>query len=267
MKMKLKILTTATLLTTTTLSMLGNSLTVLPANAENLQHIQKLLSSKQCQQCDLSNAGLVLADLAGAQLSGANLSRANLSRANLAGADLSGANLSGASLGGANLTGANLSGANLTGTDLRDAYLVNAKLFGTNLSTAFVQGAIGIPESAGSMEDFYAWGIVESDRGNYRAAIENYNKALSLKPDFAAALLGRGVARYNLGDIAGATQDAQSATVLFTVQENMAGSQVSQNVVQGIQIAQNPPKARSGTSLGNAVISIASFLFQMIAPF
>lgn len=264
MNMKLKIITTAVLLTTTSLSLLSNALAPLQANAENLQQIQKLLSSKQCQQCDLSNAGLVYADLAGAQLSGADLSRANLSRANLAGTDLSGANLSGASLAGANLTGANLSGANLTGTDLRDAYLVNAKLFGTNLNTAFVQGAIGIPQYAGTVEDFYAWGIVESDRGNYRAAIENYNKALSLKPDFAAALLGRGVARYNLGDVAGATQDAQSATVLFTVQENMAGSQVSQNVVQGIQIAIDPPKARSRTSIGDTLVSLASLLFSLI---
>jgi uncharacterized protein YjbI with pentapeptide repeats len=208
-----------------------------------------------------------LANLAGANLSGADLTRANLSRANLMGADLSGANLSGASLSGANLSGANLSGANLSGTDLRDAFLVNAQLFGTNLSTAFVQGAIGIPQYAGTAEDFYAWGVVESERGDHRAAIENYNKALSLKSDFAPAILARGVARYNLGDVSGGSQDAQIAATLFSVQQNTAGYQLSQNVITGIEIARNPPKARSGSSVGNFLVSLGSVLFQLLSPF
>jgi hypothetical protein len=48
MTMKLTILTTAAFLTT--------SLTVV-AHAENLQHTQQLLSTKQCPQCELSSAG------------------------------------------------------------------------------------------------------------------------------------------------------------------------------------------------------------------
>jgi tetratricopeptide (TPR) repeat protein len=259
MNMKLTILTTAALLTTTNLSAI--------ATAENLQHIQQLLSTKQCQQCDLSGAGLVVADLAGAKLSGADLSRANLSRANLMGADLTGANLSGASLNGANLSGANLSGANLGGTDLRDAFLANAQLFGTSLNTAYVQGAIGIPQYAGTPEDFYAWGVGEANRGNYKAAIEFYNQALILKPDFAPAFLARGVARFNLGDPAGATQDAQKAGDIFNVQGNPVGYQTSQDMIRGIEIAQNPPKARSGTSLGNAIVGVGSLLFRLLSPF
>ena len=258
MNMKLTILTTAALLTAISLSAV--------ANAENLQQTQKLLSTKECAQCDLSNAGLVLSDLAGANLSGANLSRANLSRTNLAGADLSGADLSGASLNGANLTGANLSGANLSGTDLRDAYLVNAKLYGTTLNTAYVQGAIGIPQYAGTPEDFYAWGVVEAERGNYKAAIANYNQTLSLKPDFAPAFLGRAVARFRLGEDAGATQDAQRAGALFTAQGNTLGYQASQNLVQNIEIVRNPPKPGGGSSLGNAIVSIGSLLFQLLSP-
>src|SRR4028118_1414235 len=162
MNLKLTVFTTAALLTTTSLSAV--------AKAENLQHIQQLLSTRQCSQCELSGAGLVLADLSGANLSGADLSRANLSRANLTGANLTGANLTGASLNGANLSGANLSGANLSATDLRDAFLGNAQLFGTSLNTAYIQGAVGIPEYAGTPEDFYAWGVTESERGNYRGA-------------------------------------------------------------------------------------------------
>ena len=259
--MKLIILTAATLLTTT-LSVTCDAVAPLRANAENLEQTQQLLATKQCPKCELSNVGLVLANLAGANLSGADLTRANLSRANLMGADLSGANLSGASL-----SGANLSGANLSGTDLRDAFLVNAQLFGTNLSTAFVQGAIGIPQYAGTAEDFYAWGVVESEKGDHRAAIENYNKALSLKSDFAPAILARGVARYNLGDASGGSQDAQIAATLFSIQQNTAGYQLSQNVVTGIEIARNPPKARSGSSVGNFLVSLGSVLFQLLSPF
>jgi uncharacterized protein YjbI with pentapeptide repeats len=253
--MKLTILTTAALLTTTSLSAV--------ANAENLQQTQQLLSTKECAQCDLSNAGLVLSDLAGANLSGANLSRANLSRTNLAGADLSGANLSGASLNGANLSGANLSGANLNGTDLREAYLVNAKLYGTTLNMAYVQGAIGIPQYAGTPEDFYAWGVSEAARGNYREAIEKFNQVLTVKPDFAPAFLARGVALYRLGDEAGATLDAQSAGVLFTAQGNTLGYQTSQNFVKAIEVARNPPKQR-GPSFGDFLGSIGSVLLQLL---
>jgi hypothetical protein len=51
--MKLKFLTTAALLTTTSLSVLGDTLAPLHAKAENLQHTQQLLSTKQCPQCEL----------------------------------------------------------------------------------------------------------------------------------------------------------------------------------------------------------------------
>lgn len=264
--MKRTILTIAALLTTTSLGVMREVLVPLRANAENLQQIQQLLSTRECQQCDLSNAGLVLSNLQGANLTGADLSRANLSQANLMNADLSGANLSGASLNGANLTGANLTGANLMGTDLRDAYLVNAKLFGTDLKSAFIQGTVGIPQYAGTAEDFYAWGVVESERGDYKAAIANYNQALDLKPDFAPAFLGRGVARFKLGDEGGGAQDAQRASVLFTAQGNTTGYQASQNLIKTIEIVQNPPKVRSGTSLGNALVGIGSLLLQLI-PF
>ncbi|WP_293141005.1 hypothetical protein [Okeania sp. SIO3I5] len=43
----------------------------LQAIAENIQHTQKLLSSKQCPNCELTGVGLVLASLQGANLEGA----------------------------------------------------------------------------------------------------------------------------------------------------------------------------------------------------
>ncbi len=261
MNLKLTVFTTAALLTTTSLSTV--------AKAENLQHIQQLLSTRQCSQCELSGAGLVLADLSGANLSGADLSRANLSRANLTGANLTGANLTGASLNGANLNGANLSGANLSATDLRDAFLGNAQLFGTSLNTAYIQGAVGIPEYAGTPEDFYAWGVTESERGNYRGAITKYNQALSLKPEFAPALLARGLALYKLGNEARATQDAKNAEALFTAQGNTTGAQASQNFLQVMEIARKPPKTSGGgaSSIGNLLLGVGSLLLQLLSPF
>jgi uncharacterized protein YjbI with pentapeptide repeats len=267
MKMKRTILTTAALLATTSLIAMRDAIAPLPALAENLQHTQQLLSTRQCPQCQLQGVGLTLANLEGANLSGADLSRANLSRANLMGADLSGANLSGASLNGANLTGANLSGANLSGTDLRDAYLVNAQLFGVSLNSAFVQGAIGIPEYAGTAEDFYAWGAIESQRGNYTAAINFYNQSLGLKPDFAPAFLGRAIARYRLRDEGGAIRDAERASALFTNQGNTTGYQASQTLIEGIEYARNPPKVKDRPSLGNAIVGVGSLLLRLLGSF
>jgi uncharacterized protein YjbI with pentapeptide repeats len=256
--MKLPLIATATLLTATSL--------VVPARAENLQHTQQLLSTKQCVNCDLSNAGLVVTDLSGAQLTGSNLSRANLSRANLSGADLSGANLAGASLNGANLTGANLTGANLMGADLREAYLFNANLAGVDLTMTYVQGALGIPSNAGTPEQFYGWGVAEAERGNYQSAIAYYNQSLNLNPNFAPAYLARGIARYRLGDSRGATQDAQIAEQFFTNQNNAVGIQSAQNFLKGMELARNAAQRGQGggSNFGNFLGSIGSVLLRLL---
>lgn len=93
--MRLKILATTILLTTMGLTA--------PAIAKSYEpnHLKRLLETKQCPGCDLTNA-----DLRGA----------NLRYADLRGADLRGANLSNADLRGANLTGAKLTNANQEGT-------------------------------------------------------------------------------------------------------------------------------------------------------
>ena len=58
--MKNQIIATVTFFTTLTLTT-----TVQAANPE---HVKQLLATKQCQNCDLSGAGLVMADLSGADL-------------------------------------------------------------------------------------------------------------------------------------------------------------------------------------------------------
>ena len=234
--MKSPILVASALLTTISLAE--------PALSANSEHIRQLLATKQCQDCDLSGAGLVLANLSGANLRGANLSGANLSRANLSGADLTGANLNGSSLFGANLSGVKLSQADLSVADLRNTYLVNAELATANLSGANLQGAIGIPAQAGKPEDFYTWGVGEAQKGEFRGAIDHFNQALSINPNFAPAYLARGVARYQILDRPGAIQDAKVAEQLFLAQGNTGASQTAQTFIKQLQTPPTTPKSK-----------------------
>lgn len=235
-----------------------------PASSANLEHIKQLLATRQCQGCDLSGAGLVLANLSGANLSGANLRSANLSRANIVGADLSGADLSNASLYGANLSGAKLSGAHLNAADLRDAYLVNTDLANAELNGANLQGAIGVTSQIAKAEDFYSWGIGEAQKGDHKEAIDYLNQAISINPDFAAAYLARSVAYYQLFDRAGAIRDAKSAEQLFLAQANAEGYQTADKFVKELEAVQNTPKPKSQGNFLNAVGGIASFLLQFL---
>jgi uncharacterized protein YjbI with pentapeptide repeats len=237
------------------------------SHGEDLNHLQQLLSTRKCPQCDLSGSGLVQSNLAGAKLNGANLVGANLSQANLSGADLSGANLTGASLFGANLTGANLSGAILTGVDLRGAYLNNANLDNTKLDTAYIQGTVGIPNSAGTPELFYSWGMAEAKQGRTSTAIENFNKALTINPEYAPAYLARSMAHYRMGQNALAAQDAQMASTLFEQQNNTTGYEAAQNFIKGMEIALKPKDEGGGNAqLDQMVQGIGSLLLQFVLP-
>ncbi len=256
--MSLRIVTTATFLTV----LLSPSV----ALAENLTDLNQLLSTQTCQRCNLINAGLVRADLAGAQLQGANLINANLSRANLSGADLSGADLTGASLHGANLTGANLTGATLNQTDLRNAYLENAQLENTTLETAYIRGAIGIPTSASSAKQFYRIAAAEAEAGNYEGALKYCNLAISVDSEYAPAYLGRGVARFRLGDEAGATQDGERALQLFQEQNNPTGIQASQQFMKAMELASQLRENNNGGGggLNRVFTTVGSLLMRFL---
>jgi uncharacterized protein YjbI with pentapeptide repeats len=251
-------------LTIATTALLTTICLAAPALSANSEHTRQLLATKECQSCDLSGAGLVLANLSGAALSGANLSGANLSRANLSGADLSGANLNGASLFGANLSGANLSGADLSVADLRDTYLVNADLAGANLSGASLQGAIGIPSQVGKAEDFYRWGVAQGQKGNSRGAIEHFNQALSINSDFAAAYLARGVARYQLLDRPGAIRDAKLAEKLFLAQGNTGGYLTTQTFIKELQSPQISSTSKGKPNFMNFLAGLSSVLLRFM---
>ncbi|HEY9882273.1 MAG TPA: pentapeptide repeat-containing protein [Thermosynechococcaceae cyanobacterium] len=235
-----------------------------PAWAENLEHTQKLLATKQCSGCELRNAGLVYADLRGADLSQADLTRANLSQANLQGADLRGAILVGASLSGANLTEAKLDGANLNAVDLRHAYMTNATVAGANLEQAMLQGAIGLPAEIGKAEDFYKWAVAHGEQKNYAAAVENFNQALARQPDFAQAYLGRGLARLQTSDQTGAIADLKQADKLFTAKGD---TKTAQGIQQSIKELETPPaKPKKGNGFGINLLSAFATLLQFFLP-
>ena len=117
-----------------------------PVHAADADHVQRLLDTRSCASCDLSNADLRGLDLSHTNLTGANLSRANLSQTNLSYANLTGANLyqtnfqqtnlTVANLRNANLTGATLEGANLSAANLDQATLNNTSLAASNLTKA-----------------------------------------------------------------------------------------------------------------------------------
>jgi tetratricopeptide (TPR) repeat protein len=236
-----------------------------PCLAENLSHTRQLLSTKECANCNLANAGLVMSELAGANLSSANLVGANLSRANLVGANLRGANLTGTSLYGANLTGADLTGAILEGTDLRETYLTNARMEGVNISRAHLQGAMGIPERVGSAEDFYRWGFSEWQQNNLHSAVYQFDRAIALDPQYASAYLGRSLSRYRLGNDVGAMEDAKLAERIFVSRQNTEGIALSQRVQGTILAAQrrSRPSDGGGGSIGDTIMGIGSLLFNV----
>ncbi len=237
------------------------------ALAENLEQTQQLLTTNECSGCELSKAGLVYAQLLGADLTKANLIQANLSHANLSAANLSQAQLNGAVLFGADLSGADLSGANLQGVDLREANLTNAKLEGANIEGANFLGAVGIPAELATVKNYYLWGMAEAQRGNFRGAIANYNQALSQDPDFANAYLARSIARFRLGDQAGALSDAQYADELYLKQNSERGHQAASQFAMGIQAAQEAydERQRAGSSggVGGNILNVLGGLAGM----
>ncbi|MEA5576481.1 pentapeptide repeat-containing protein [Anabaena sp. UHCC 0451] len=256
--MKSRIITTVAFLLTISLP--------LTAQASNYEYIKQLLATNKCPNCNLHNAGLVMADLSGANLSGANLAGSNLSRANLSGADLRGANLTGASLFGVNLTGAKLSGANLTGADLRNTYLMNVELADANLNGTNFQGAVGIPLQIAKPEEFYSWGVTAAEKGNLKPAIDYFSQAIALKPDYAGAYLSRGVASYQTLDRKSALEDAQIAAKLFEEQKNTEGLQTAQAFILELKTPYTENVRSGKPSFMDFVGSLGSVLLQFL-PF
>jgi tetratricopeptide (TPR) repeat protein/V8-like Glu-specific endopeptidase len=68
--------------------------------------------------------------------------------------------------------------------------------------------------TAPKADDFYIQAGDKYDKGDFKGAIADYTKAISLKPKYLDAYNNRGLARYNLGDFQGAIDDYnQSLTI------------------------------------------------------
>jgi Ca-activated chloride channel homolog len=109
---------------------------------------ERLIATRQCSTCDLSQVNLSGLDLSGVNLSGANLTGANLSNTILTNANLSGAilrevNLSSSDLTNTNLANSDLTDANFSRAILRGANLEAAKLADTNFQNADTTGILG----------------------------------------------------------------------------------------------------------------------------
>lgn len=240
-----------------------------PAEAENLNDLNKLLNTKKCSQCDLTNSGLVQANLTGADLVQANLVGTNFSQANLMGANLRGANLTGASLHGANLTGADLSYANLSGTDLRNAYVSNVNFTGVNLDSAHLDGIKELAETAASAKQFHRWGVQETTRGNYKNAIAHYRKAIKLNPQLAPAYLGLAIIQYDFDQRAEAKMNTATAAKLFKQQNHQLGYKTATDFEKKMDLIQqaeaNAAKEGGGMgSVGKFIGSVGSLLLQFL---
>ncbi len=112
----------------------------------NYDLIDRLLVTRQCENCDLQGLELRGADLQGAVLHLSDLSYADLQGVRLEGAILRLTNFQGAKLQGANFQGAypqkaNFAQANLEGTNFQGANLLDADFKQANLQGSSLRGA------------------------------------------------------------------------------------------------------------------------------
>ncbi|WP_338438644.1 pentapeptide repeat-containing protein [Synechococcus elongatus] len=235
--------------------------------AENPEDLQRLLTTRQCERCDLQDAGLVLARLPGARLVGSNLQRANLSGADLSGADLRQADLRGASLQRANLAGANLTGARLDGVDLREAWLTGAIVTPQQLTLAHIQGAQGLDVTALPFERYQTWGIEAIQAGRFERAISYFDLALQRDPKSAPTYLSRAIAYQGLGRSEQAIADAQMAEELYRDKQNLEGEKRSQELRNTIVASQEKAAGNSNGGGSGAALAVLTGIVQGVLPF
>ena len=185
------------------------------ANPHSSDDWIKLLQTRKCSECDLSDADLVRANLRDANLQRASLQRANLNGAQLDGADLRGADLRFTNLNRASLKGANLIGASLYGTDLRNADLSGAKLTPNSLLTSHWDGAQGIKISIHSHANLLNSGVEAASIGRWQVAEELFGLAIQKKPDATLSWVARGIARAKLMKDDQGSADFEYAASLF----------------------------------------------------
>lgn len=81
---------------------------------------------------------------------------------------------------------------------------------------------MNVIEETLTVEDCMKQAAARAEDGDYVGAIQSYDRAILLDPNFARAYGNRGLVRANLGDGRGAIQDWQQAAKLFLAQGRVA---------------------------------------------
>ena len=181
--------------------------------AINVDTIEMVLSSKKCEQCNLSGIDLSGKNLSNGKFYGANLNNAHLAGSDLSGADLRYASLQGAQLPNANLDAANLCAANLNAApstagssnvaaNLTGAYLRNASLYGSNMAGANFSNASFYSTSQAACQP--------SDCGAYQKPVcaNAYGAKLDSAKFSSAYLVG-----VDMSNVAGSAADFSNAVL------------------------------------------------------
>ncbi len=71
-----------------------------------------------------------------------------------------------------------------------------------------------VSPSKQTAEEYFYSAFAKDDLGDYTGAIQDYNKAIELDPDFVDAYINRGIDKHSLGDNIGAIQDFNKAIEL-----------------------------------------------------
>lgn len=109
--------------------------------AYNKQHVRKLLSTGNCQSCDLSDIDLSNRNLKGLDVSGSDLSDAILRNCNLNEGNFQNSNLTRAKLENTTIENASFDRANLSWTRFDLAKLKNSSFYKANMKETNLSGA------------------------------------------------------------------------------------------------------------------------------
>jgi lipoprotein NlpI len=118
----------------------------------------------------------------------------------------------------------------------------------------------------GTAEDFYKLGFGEWQKNDFTSAIEHYDRAISLKPQYPSAYLARAMAKFRTQDDRGAVKDAMVAERLYFAQADREGTQVAQALLAKITLASQP--SQSGNNVGNGnFVDLLTGLSSMLLKF
>ena len=82
---------------------------------------------------------------------------------------------------------------------------------------------------AQTADDYFDKGAIKFKQGDFKGAIQDYNKAIELDPNFVEAYYNRGVVKHELGDSKSAIQDFNKAIKL---KPNLAEAYGARGVVK-----------------------------------